>query len=245
MIESRRRFGSLAVELTVVVLGVLIALGADSWWQRHEDTARELSYLRAIRADMMETLSSIDDVNERLRGWILAADSIGTAIVAAEPADDAPFDWPGLFGDTPVLSTGTLDALVQSGELRLLRSESLRTVLVRAVAELEDEQTWFDEVMSQAGENLALMVRARLRVEIEAGAPGRPRFGELRWGEVRRTPELAAGFPLYANHLANILGASVSARDAATTILDAVNEELGARGIPLPAPAPADTLPNP
>ena len=47
--------GRLLIELGVVVLGVGIALAADTWREDLELRDRELAYLRAIDADMEES----------------------------------------------------------------------------------------------------------------------------------------------------------------------------------------------
>jgi hypothetical protein len=46
--------GRLLIELGVVVLGVGIALAADSWREDRELRSRELAYLNSIAADMEE-----------------------------------------------------------------------------------------------------------------------------------------------------------------------------------------------
>ena len=59
--ESRPRGGLRPLlELGAVFLGVLIALAADAWWQGREEIDREMWYLRAIQADMTETIEDAD-----------------------------------------------------------------------------------------------------------------------------------------------------------------------------------------
>ncbi|HEX8830342.1 MAG TPA: hypothetical protein VF705_04210, partial [Longimicrobium sp.] len=41
-------------EFGIIVAGVLCALGAQAWWEQHEERGREGDYLRQILADTRE-----------------------------------------------------------------------------------------------------------------------------------------------------------------------------------------------
>ena len=47
-------------EISIIVLGVLIALGAESAWSSREDRARARDHLAALAADLDETASRLD-----------------------------------------------------------------------------------------------------------------------------------------------------------------------------------------
>ena len=42
-------------EIIVIVAGVLIALGADSWWTERQERQEEVELLAAIKADLQQT----------------------------------------------------------------------------------------------------------------------------------------------------------------------------------------------
>ena len=56
--RARRRGAHHLVEVVVIIAGVLLALTADSVWQRWQDEQRELQYLQ----DLGSELASADSV---------------------------------------------------------------------------------------------------------------------------------------------------------------------------------------
>ena len=57
--SGRARFGALTLELFVVVLGVLVALAADSFWEERTQRSREQAYLDAVVRDMAAARDTI------------------------------------------------------------------------------------------------------------------------------------------------------------------------------------------
>ncbi len=127
---SLRWFGP---QLLVVVSGILIALALDAWWDAREDGRRERAYLRQLDADLMETETIVAGYDRFLQ----PVDSTAALLVRAyrtptPPVPDSVYAWfivGARFGvPRPVL--GTAEALVTTGDLRLLRNDSLRTEIV-------------------------------------------------------------------------------------------------------------------
>jgi len=52
-----------AAEIVVFVVGILIALALDTWWDERRDAARGLSYLVRIQEDL---LADVDALEKRL-----------------------------------------------------------------------------------------------------------------------------------------------------------------------------------
>lgn len=120
-------------QLLVVVTGILVAIALNAWWDAREDRAREQSYLRQLDADLAETQAGIDGYSQFLR----PVDRAGALLVRAyraptPPPADSLRAWLLLgsrFGvPQPVL--GTVEALVATGDLSIIRSDSLRTEIV-------------------------------------------------------------------------------------------------------------------
>ncbi len=120
-------------EGAVIVLSILLAFGIDAWWEGRQERAEEREALEALADDF-------DAAARELESERLLVDSLLTA-------SHAILRWTGPDADSrhvdslalvlPELSrmpnyqppTGTLDALVGSGDLRLIRSDTLRAAL--------------------------------------------------------------------------------------------------------------------
>ena len=132
-------------EFAVIVAGVLAALGAQAWWQGREERGRERDYLRQLLADTRE--------NERRLDAAIAQDSASghdAARVAGAlytpgplPPADTLVAWFG--GRTFSASdfqplTGSFTTLLATGDIRLIRTDTLRASLVAYAARLESER---------------------------------------------------------------------------------------------------------
>jgi hypothetical protein len=130
----------LLAEFAVIVAGVLIALAVDSWWERHQERNQAEEYLKQLLVDFQET-------ERRLRGT-MAADTekleevnsvIGRALRGPLPQADS-LELPTGYNYFEPL-TGTLAALIQGGDLRLLRSDSIRFELIAFSALIHETET--------------------------------------------------------------------------------------------------------
>ena len=123
--------------------GVLAALAAQAWWEGRQERARERDYLRQLLVDTRE--------NERRLGDAIGIDSVSgvsvaramTALLASGPLPppDSLGEWVRGSGSSsdPRLVTGTYQALMGTGDLRLVRNDSLRARLATYAAELGSE----------------------------------------------------------------------------------------------------------
>jgi hypothetical protein len=153
-----------AREFAVVVLGVLCALAAQAWWDQHEERGRERDYLRQLLADTRENERRLDDgiSTDSIAGRFTArAVDVLTSSTPPPPADSL-VEWivhAGEGSDVQPLA-GNYRALVGTGDLRLVRNDSLRARLASYAATLESEierQRQFREVVSAQA---AAMARA-------------------------------------------------------------------------------------
>jgi len=136
MRESRKsRVGGLLVELCVVFVGVFVALAADSWWQSRGERARAAAYVTAVEVEMVLAGAQLDSAiveTERLLGetgdfWsLLQSERI--------LADSVPLVGMQMY---PIaIPTGTLDAMLVTGDINLIRGDEVRAVLVEEYARL-------------------------------------------------------------------------------------------------------------
>lgn len=130
----RRRAARLAGEFVIIVLGVLVALAVDEWREVRAERARETAYYRAIVLDLDRELDEYD----------FALGFVGTSIEAARDVmalvegRDRP-EGAGSLAESvrraswvnyPAWSMATLDELLGSGSIRLLRDPALKRELL-------------------------------------------------------------------------------------------------------------------
>ena len=163
------------VEGAVIVVSVLLALAGDAWWDGRQERLQERQVLLGLSADFEYNLSAIGltvsqhEVQEVMITKVLSMpDSalVGLSDMQLGLAASAILN--GLTFDS---RDGTLDALIASGALGIIRDPILRDLLVEWKASVEDLQEENAEVRAAA--NGAIQRAAQL------GGPWR-----VYWGDV-------------------------------------------------------------
>ena len=128
-----------ATEMSVIVVGVLIALGVDSCWSNVQDRERERAYLRQLLSDVTQIESELRDVIGNDSSTLARASRFIDAAFAdsAEAPDD--FSIGGGYSQFRPLS-GTFTALIQSGDIHLIRDDSVRFRIIAYASEVEGTQ---------------------------------------------------------------------------------------------------------
>ncbi len=127
--RGARWFGA---EFLVVVTGVLVALAVGAWWEGRQDVAAERAYLRQLAADLRETEGAADRADAFLRPVDRAGSLLWLAFYQAHPP---PRDSLLALAEQAMWTatlrplTGTAEALVATGDLALIRDDSLRTAV--------------------------------------------------------------------------------------------------------------------
>ena len=140
--SRQRRFRPLRVvaEVSIIVVGVLIALAAEGWREAASDRALTRTYVAGLSADLR--LDSADYVRflepNYLPAQAVAADSLivilGDPTVIAEPATVLRFLRELLYLPSATKGRATFDDLVSSGRLGLIEDPNLRGALVKYYA---------------------------------------------------------------------------------------------------------------
>ncbi|GAB5518900.1 MAG: hypothetical protein RhofKO_11510 [Rhodothermales bacterium] len=131
---------AVALEIVIVVLGVVIGFQVTSWGQDRADRAREQTYLSEIRRDLIETETSLQEAIEVIG---FTSDATSSLIRAAYVPDTVNRDSLALwlfeaqYLGIPTYRMGTARALVETGDLQLIRDDSTRTALSRLVDEFQ------------------------------------------------------------------------------------------------------------
>lgn len=149
--RSRARW--FVAEILIVVAGVLIALGVNAWWQDLQDEAAEQVYLEQILLDLDDTLAQLDLREVRVEEhhanvhWLLTSWWSPTP----PPVDSVLARFTGSYFPAPRPIVGTARSIVASGDLRLIRNDSLRsaitTYLDRTSERLVDQGRTIDMAM--------------------------------------------------------------------------------------------------
>lgn len=179
-----------AAEFLVVVTGVLVALAVQAWYQGISDRRNEHDYLRQLASDLRATETSMARVDSVSRRGEHAGTMLVRAFNDSTLSRDSVLHWlAGMGGVTfrlPVM--GTIEALIASGDLRLIRDDSLRA----AIAAYLDETRSLTDLYGKAMERW-YQGRGQLREFAE------PFDAALLAGNLRR-PGDVRGNPLFDPH---------------------------------------------
>lgn len=142
-------------ELALIVAGVSLALAADSLWDFRQDRASEREYLAQLITDLGENRQRLEDALALERQQQAAAAKVLDALAAGSPltaqtARQWLIDERGLYYADPRLITGTLSALVQNGDLRLIRDSGKRNAVVSYLAQITEDKEEFDRFVEES-----------------------------------------------------------------------------------------------
>lgn len=120
-------------EITFIVVGVLIALGANSWWEGRQDRDRTTEYLLRLAEDLNLSRDAMEATDESRRSVVDGTRGVMRLLRAGPTGENvdslrATLGWIAVFNMTPV-HDGTYQEMMATGALRLLRSDSLRAAL--------------------------------------------------------------------------------------------------------------------
>ncbi|PAP75444.1 hypothetical protein [Rubrivirga marina] len=147
------------LEVGIVVLGVVIGFQVTSWGQAQSDRAKEQTYLRQLSRDLAETERLADDLARTMAPLERAPRRLAQAHYLPEPPPrDSVIHWaavaPAYWEISPVL--GTAEALVSTGDIGLIRDDSLRIAITayleKARENIRGWGAWKDVLLRQTDE---------------------------------------------------------------------------------------------
>jgi hypothetical protein len=126
----------------VIVVGVLVALALDGWWQTREERVRESAYLEAVVAELQ---SHITELEASLAGNRTAHDALERARQIrrdGQHPDSARAFLSSLvealtYLVVPTVSTAVYDDLVSTGNIRLIRDDVARGTVLETYSSIE------------------------------------------------------------------------------------------------------------
>jgi hypothetical protein len=151
---ERLPLSRILVEGVVIVTSILLAFGIDAAWDARQEGIRRSATMTGLKADFTATRVELDRVVAFRNSSISAAIELldltadGPIPSSAEHTADSLFTEAMIGGsfDAPL---GTLESLINSGELALLGDPELTSVLVQfpaLVADLDREQDWMRQL---------------------------------------------------------------------------------------------------
>ncbi|MBT8404065.1 MAG: hypothetical protein KJP18_09420 [Gemmatimonadetes bacterium] len=142
--QAHHRFLRLGGEFAVIVVGVFLALAAESWWSEREERA----YERDLRQDMLAEFEANLDIleadlaaNDTSQARIAAFLDLGAEELQATPSEELTgtigrwLDWAGFDPEM-----GSAQALVESGNIGAIDDRGLRLLLSRWAGLLEEKR---------------------------------------------------------------------------------------------------------
>lgn len=174
-------------EFAVIVAGVLCALAAQAWWEQRENREREATYLRQLLADTRLNAERVREAVAIDSAAGVAARRAADALTStgAPPPADSLVEWisgAGV-GSEPQTVSGSYRAVVGTGELRLIRSDTLRAALAAYASFLENEterQRQFRMVVSSEAGEMAMAMPFMRRMLLDGPDPSRVDVRALR-----------------------------------------------------------------
>lgn len=166
----------LAAELVVIVAGVLIALAVDAGWESRQERTRLATYLSQIRSDLLATE---EDLQEAIAADSLVRFGAGQLELGLNARPISPPDsldvWLGMMTQPSLFHprSGTVQALVRSGDLRLVSDTALHRTLVEyleAVESLDRLESDLYAIAIEAFGRLGHEVNLRTQVGLHRGA---------------------------------------------------------------------------
>jgi hypothetical protein len=189
-------------ELLLIIAGVLSALALDSWWEDQQDRQEETAYLEQLLLDLREMEYRVQDSIEGDSSMLVRVGGIlDRALNGPYPPRDSLGLPTGYTQFRPL--TGTQTALVQSGDLRLLRNDSIRFALVAygSLVDATESLLRHTETLIWGSTQNVMLARAR---HSRSGVirPG-TRWGDVDVGAVLGDPEVISALRVHVAASAN------------------------------------------
>jgi hypothetical protein len=132
--RSRSALPRLTGEFITIGLGVLVALGVDEWRETQAEARQELEYYRSLVEDLDRDIAEYGFAREFIGVSIGAAEHVLAVITGAPSTNPYPTLVQSVqyasWVNYPAWSSGTLDELVNSGAIRLIRDQEIKRAML-------------------------------------------------------------------------------------------------------------------
>ena len=196
--DWRPRLRWFAAEIVVVVVGVLIALGLNAWWGHRQDDVRADAYLAQLASDLAETERVMSVSDDRMRATERAIKRLLQSFGQPQPPLDSVLHWVdvGLLTDLQRPVLGTAEALVATGDLALVRDDSLRIAIAAYLDGARGSVAFYEASSTRLTVDASDLIRSADLVEALAQLPGRDTLAAADPTGLIPPPDWTAPFPL-------------------------------------------------
>ncbi len=215
--------GRFIAEFVVIVVGVLVALGVDAVWSDREEREIEALYLEQILGDLRVTEAALDTAVTEYRTALEGSLAVVAAVNRVPPVwGDSTTALLLGSGSVPVFTAvmGTIDGLIEGGDLALLRSPVVRTALLRyrgAVENLEAVSAVQSPLLLRAFERIGASVSMAMLLDTGHGLRG-----NIRWQELAADPAFGSDLAWIYLSLQNTVVALEQVEEELSAAIDAV-----------------------
>ena len=140
-------FKRIALEVAIIVVGILLAFAIDAWWEERQDRVEEEKILLGLKNEFSRYRAELEDgveVNSNSR--LMVAELIAATRVGTWDSESIPVDLAlSTLGDSPThdFGGGILDAVISAGRLEMISDYELRIKLAswsQVFNEIRDDQ---------------------------------------------------------------------------------------------------------
>jgi len=133
----------LSVEAAAIVASILLAFAIDAWWDHRKDLIAEVEILHSLedefaanRETLLQDIEYVRTYSKAIQRLLVVYEGTSTS---RQSVESIGVDlWHSMSWRTSNLSTATLDSVVGSGRLEIIRDQPLRAALAGWPARLDD-----------------------------------------------------------------------------------------------------------
>ncbi|MGH7470135.1 MAG: hypothetical protein ACRENP_19490 [Longimicrobiales bacterium] len=212
-------------ELALIVGGVLIALGVDSAWQAREERQRESAYLEQLLSDARETESRLKVAISGDSSMLTQVEGVlDQAFYRRIPPRDS-FALPTGYQQFRPL-TGTFIALVQNGDLRLVRNDSIRFRVIAYVALIDATEVMLRHMESLVWNNTQRVLYG-ITVHSRTAPGGSGTWSQLNVAAALNDPDVISALRVQATASSNRLRNLRRLEEPTADLIRLLRKELG------------------
>ena len=161
---------AVALEVVIVILGVVIGFQITTWGQSRSDGSKERVYLLQLENDIERTIDNLHLIDHVMASRELASAKLLRAFQRPSPPPrDSLLIWVYELqaGAVPSPTMRTVEALISTGDLRLLRNDSLQIRITEYAEYIEEKENYLRGNSSRYGGSLRELERHVDFLEVE------------------------------------------------------------------------------
>ena len=133
-----QNWAAIFVDFLIVVVGIFVGLQANQWNQERKERVLESQYVLSIKRDVQADIAGLDRTielaRERAQSGRLLITSMNENHIDGDPTEFVWAVYNSLFLNYPSYTRTTVDELSSTGNLRIIRDESLKSSLAEYYA---------------------------------------------------------------------------------------------------------------